>query len=120
MMSSLKMNFTASASGWRSPSGPTRSGPMRPCIQALRRRSTITIPGVRPKTKKPRTNAILRMSGSPIGLHTQVSDLPIVVTGQRLAEDALDRRHGGARAERDEGLLQPFHLGSRGHRRLHG
>src|SRR5258705_12231135 len=107
MMSSLKMNFTASASGWRRPNGPTRSGPMRPCIQALRRRSTITIPGVRPKTKKPMTNAILRMSASPIGLHTQVADLAVVVARHRFAEHALDRGHGGARAEGDERFLEP-------------
>src|ERR1051325_9566519 len=95
MMSSLKMNLIASAIGCSRPSGPTRSGPMRPCIQALSRRSTITMPGVRPNTKKPRTNAIFAISGSPIGLHTLVSDLSVVVAGHRLAEDGLDRGHRG-------------------------
>jgi hypothetical protein len=124
MMSSLKMNLIASASGWARPPGSrppsrfssgksTRSGPMRPCMKALRRRSTITISGVRPKTKNPRTNAIFRTSGSPIGLHTQVADLSVVVAGHRLAEHAFDRGHRGPGAERDERLLQPLRLGSR-------
>src|SRR6185503_3873689 len=118
MISSLKMNLIASASGWRRPSGPTRSGPMRPCIQALSRRSTITIPGVRPKTKKPRTNAIFARSGSPIGLHTLVSDLSVVIARHRLAENAFHRRHRRPGAERHERFLQPLDLGTRGDRRL--
>src|SRR6185503_1705393 len=129
MMSSLKMNLIASASGWARPPGrrppsrwsigkSTRSGPMRPCMNALRRRSTITISGVRPKTKKPRTNAIFRTSGSPIGLHTLVADLSVVVARHRLAEHALDRRHGRPGAERHERFLEPLRLGPRGHRRL--
>src|SRR6185369_17625949 len=118
MMSSLKMNLTASASGCRRPNGPTRSGPMRPCIQALSRRSTITIPGVRPKTKKPRTKPIFRRSGSPIALHTQMADLSVVVARQRLAEDALDGGHRCAGAERHQRFLEPLRLGSRGHGRL--
>src|SRR5262245_15866630 len=117
-MSSLKMNLIASARGWSRPSGPTRSGPMRPCIHALRRRSTLNIPGVRPKTKKPRTNASFRTSGSPIGLDTLVADLSVVGAGHRLAEHALDRDHGRTGAERHERLLQPLRLGPRGHRRL--
>src|SRR5690242_14707552 len=87
-------------------------------MNALSRRSTITISGVRPNTKKPRTNAIFRTSGSPIGLHTLVADLSVVVAGHRLAEHALDRDDGRTGAERHEGLLQPLHLGPRGDRRL--
>src|SRR5215471_1178981 len=40
MMSSLKKNLTASASGWRRPHGPTRFGPGRSWISPAPRRST--------------------------------------------------------------------------------
>src|SRR5512132_1538405 len=40
MMSSLKKNFMASASGWRRPNGPTRLGPGRSWIRPAPRRST--------------------------------------------------------------------------------
>jgi hypothetical protein len=39
IMSSLKMNFTPSASGWRNPNGPTRLGPSLSCMNALTLRS---------------------------------------------------------------------------------
>src|SRR5215831_13283964 len=40
MMSSLKKNLSASASGWRRPNGPTRLGPGRSWISPAPRRST--------------------------------------------------------------------------------
>src|SRR5579864_1761402 len=116
MMSSLKMNLIASASGWRRPSGPTRSGPMRPCIHALRRRSTITIPGVRDRTMNPMTKAIL--AAMAIGLHTQGTDLAVRELRQRLAEDAFRRDDGGPGLEGDEDLLEPLGFGARRHGRL--
>src|SRR5262249_3841173 len=41
--SSLNINLTMSASGWRSPLGPTRYGPSRCCISAATFRSTYTM-----------------------------------------------------------------------------
>ena len=45
--SSLNMNLPRSASGWSSPSGPTRFGPRRSCIHALTRRSAQTMSALR-------------------------------------------------------------------------
>src|SRR4051812_7625805 len=45
MISSLKMNLSASASVWKRPKGPTRLGPRRSWMSAMPRRSTHTMIG---------------------------------------------------------------------------
>ena len=43
VISSLKMNFRRSANGWKSPPGPTRFGPSRPCMNPSIRPSARTV-----------------------------------------------------------------------------
>ena len=43
VMSSLIISFTASATGCRTPYGPTRIGPSRDCAQAITLRSSSTM-----------------------------------------------------------------------------
>ena len=43
VMSSLIISFTASATGWRIPYGPTRIGPSRDCAHAITLRSSSTM-----------------------------------------------------------------------------
>src|SRR5437764_13363429 len=43
VMSSLIISFTASATGWSTPYGPTRIGPRRDCAHAITLRSSSTM-----------------------------------------------------------------------------